>query len=590
MSLPGLTNIRRNRDIIPAFNGMNRTNEAGDTEMSWLSNMNFREYPYLRTREKRFLADYSHGNILGMYGGDAMYIVDEDGMTILMGNPDFGGRVSYEFSDSKKYFARMGNRLVIFPDAVVYEDGAIKPIAVENTASSVTFTLTDAEGTAITYHDDAYWSTHTPSDGDYKMTKVEGVSELQRYSGTSSSWYVVTTSCVMITANGIGSGLNKSDGVRIDLDMSGVSSFDDIKAILTEEEDGHRYATYPLLDVTENAITFYGLLTQNKTVSSTLTVSREVPDIAYICECGNRLWGCNKEGTEIYASKLGDPFNFNCFEGISTDSWAATVGSQGKFTGAITYLGMPLFFKEESLLKVSPSATGAHVTKEVSCRGVQEGCAESLCIVNELLYYKAPNAFVVYDGSLPQSISKKLGDLSEFHDVVCGRDNETLFAKAVREDKEALFVYDATKGIWASEDGEGINCLTTYKNALYGAKNEELIAFHEDNIIEGEMESNRIEFTFISKEFDYTSPDAKYITKMLMSCHLYPAAEVNVCIAYDRSEKFERICHIDGHGEQTVPVIFPIRRCHSFKIMVYGKGDVMFYSITKYIAEGSDKP
>ena len=66
-------------------------------------------------------------------------------------------------------------------------------------------------------------------------------------------------------------------------------------------------------------------------------------------ECGNRLWGCKyglvdgETVNEIYASKLGDFKNWNCFAGLSTDSYAAARGSDGPFTGAADYLGQPRF-------------------------------------------------------------------------------------------------------------------------------------------------------------------------------------------------------------------------------------------------------
>ena len=52
-----------------------------------------------------------------------------------------------------------------------------------------------------------------------------------------------------------------------------------------------------------------------------------------------------KAVNEIYASKLGDFKNWNCYAGRSTDSYVATRGSDGPFTGAADYLGSPLFFR-----------------------------------------------------------------------------------------------------------------------------------------------------------------------------------------------------------------------------------------------------
>ena len=81
-----------------------------------------------------------------------------------------------------------------------------------------------------------------------------------------------------------------------------------------------------------------------------VTLKRQVPDMDYLCVNENRLWGC--KGKTIFASKLGDPFNFYVFDGLPTDSWSVDDLSEGDFTGCATYLGFPIFFKERSIAKV----------------------------------------------------------------------------------------------------------------------------------------------------------------------------------------------------------------------------------------------
>lgn len=63
---------------------------------------------------------------------------------------------------------------------------------------------------------------------------------------------------------------------------------------------------------------------------------------------------------EVYGCKLGDFKNWTCYAGLSTDSWAAQVGSDGAWTGAVNYQGYPTFFKETVLHRISVSGAGAH--------------------------------------------------------------------------------------------------------------------------------------------------------------------------------------------------------------------------------------
>ena len=103
---------------------------------------------------------------------------------------------------------------------------------------------------------------------------------------------------------------------------------------------------------TDDSITIIGVLENSFTQASGLKIKRKVPDMDFLTECENRLWGCSSKNHEVYASKLGDPLNWNVFEGISTDSYAATIGSDGDFTAAATYSGYALFFKEHTIHKV----------------------------------------------------------------------------------------------------------------------------------------------------------------------------------------------------------------------------------------------
>lgn len=99
----------------------------------------------------------------------------------------------------------------------------------------------------------------------------------------------------------------------------------------------------------DGALVVPGMIAGQATQTEELTVRRSVPEMDFVIESGNRLWGCRygvtdgKAVNEIYASKLGDFKNWNCYAGRSTDSYVATRGSDGPFTGAADYLGSPLF-------------------------------------------------------------------------------------------------------------------------------------------------------------------------------------------------------------------------------------------------------
>ena len=87
-------------------------------------------------------------------------------------------------------------------------------------------------------------------------------------------------------------------------------------------------------------------------MSTPVRMERRVPDLDYVTECDNRVWGCSSKENVIYACRLGDPTNWFSYRGIAADSYAVTVGSDGAFTGAATCMGYALFFKENTLHKL----------------------------------------------------------------------------------------------------------------------------------------------------------------------------------------------------------------------------------------------
>ena len=88
----------------------------------------------------------------------------------------------------------------------------------------------------------------------------------------------------------------------------------------------------------------YGLF-KNTTDSNSVTIEISIPDISWACVHNNRLFGTGTNGEYIYASKLGDCFNFNSFRGLADDSWYSEIGTAGEFTGIVSYRTAVVAFK-----------------------------------------------------------------------------------------------------------------------------------------------------------------------------------------------------------------------------------------------------
>lgn len=142
-------------------------------------------------------------------------------------------------------------------------------------------------------------------------------------------------------------------------------------------------------------------------VTEAVAITRLMPDLDFICENENRLWGCCDN--TIYASKLGDPFNWNVFDGLSTDSFAANVGSDGAFTGCISYLGYPHFFKEDNIYKVYGDKPQNFQVVKSAGLGVMAGSEKSLAILGGTLFYLSREGWFLIRGACRKTFRNLLG-------------------------------------------------------------------------------------------------------------------------------------------------------------------------------------
>jgi hypothetical protein len=324
-----------------------------------------------------------------------------------------------------------------------------------------------------------------------------------------------------------------------------------------------------------------------------ITVKRQMPNMDFIIESENRLWGCryglsvdNEMVNEIYASKLGDFKNWNCFEGISTDSYVASLGTDGQFTGAITHRGFPLFFKETCMHKVYGNYPANYQIQTTTCRGVQKGSEKSLAIVNEDLYYKSRTAVCYYDGSLPVEISAALGDTSYYKAVGGSLGNKYYISMADADNVYHLFVYDTKKGLWHKEDNTQVSEFCNCRGELYYID-------HSDKQIKtvkgtGTVDTTAIEWEAITGVIGTDSPDKKYISRIDVRLSLKLGTRVRFLIQYDSSGIWEELHVMTGITLKSFSVPIRPKRCDHLQLRIVGSGEAKIYSICKTIEQGSD--
>lgn len=593
MQFPILNETSQYREMTTVFGGYNHQLSCQEGQFFDMKNITSQFFPILSPRNYRGIVKH-FDNPQGILDKEDVLWIDSQKLYI---NGIEKPLKDISLTEGQKTLAKMGAFVIIMPDKVWYnvdkdECGYMEKTKQVLVGEEIKFSLCEANGSAITWHDAEYYKNLKDGipDGSYMMTTTNGKASLKVYSATTAIWATVATTYVQITASGIGEGFEKEDGVKLTLG-SAIPSLSNI--FVNEEEDGMMSTNSCIIDKTDDSITIVGILQENLTITDNqLTIERKVPDMAYITECNNRLWGCSKDGHELYCCKLGDVKNWNCFKGVSTDSWAATVGSDGKFTGAITYLGYPMFFKEDGLIKIMPSSTGGHQTKETRCRGVQKGSHNSLAIMNEILYYKSSTCVCAYNGSLPYSISDDLGDV-RYSDAVAGTVGDRYYI-SMRDTngKYALFVYDYKNGFWCKEDDTEVLIFCRHMDDLYyiDAKDNTMKSVRGTLLFDTPEKATEDKFDWFveSGTIGYSSPDHKYVARINLRIALEVGTNVDFYLQYDSSGVWEHKFNMSGKGTRTYSIPIIPQRCDHFKYKLSGKGGCKIYSITKTVEEGSD--
>ena len=586
MYFPIFNEVIRNREITNVFGGYSHKLSCVEGQFYDMKNMTSKYFPMLSPRKSRDITAVL-SKPQGIIDKEDLWWID-DGKLYRNGTeiPLSEGLLV----DSPKTMVKMGAYIVIFPDKVwvkVDNDGVAEHGKLENfyklfVGEKVTFSIADQSGNVITWHDAEYYKNNDPKEGDYQLNVSEsGKASLKVFSATTGIWMGVTSTYMQIKADGIGKGFEADDGVKVTCD-SNKGSFGNI--FVNDEGDGKYSVNTYIVSRTDDSITIPGIYYDAETERTdiNLEVKRAVPSMSYVTECFNRLWGCSEDGHEIYCSKLGDVRNWNSFRGNSTDSWAATIGSDGVFTGAITYGGYPMFFKEDSFIKIAVSSMGAHQTKETACRGVQKGSGNSLSILNEVLYYKSASCICAYNGGLPYSISDDLGD-ERYYDAVAGSVGDSYYISMRGDDgKYGLFVFDVKNGIWCKEDDTQAIRFCRHSDKLYFIDSEGNLT-SVDGTNEGAFD-----WFVESGVIGYSSPDNKYVAKINVRLTLELGTNVDFYLQYDSSGEWVHLFNMSGKGTRSFAVPIIPRRCDHFKYRIVGKGDCKIHSVTKTIEEGSE--
>ena len=575
MMYPTLREPASTRDYIETFGGYDHRDRIDENAFYDMENLSSDAFPAVGPRRKRGVRAESFlirgatallgGQNLAYAANGQLYVKDTPVMRLSNETP-------------KKLIA-MGAYIVVFPDKVYYNTAKPEDCGAMEAnvfAANATVELCREDGT--TYATAPVKSAAAPANPqnmDLWLDTSQTPHVLKQFAANTGLWTGLATTYFRISATGIGNDFSDGDAVRVDaagFDFSGQTM-----CVVKREAD---------------SLVFVGLIEETKTAVS-VRFRRQLPILDHVFECGNRLWGCrygeNADGefvNEIYASALGDFKNWFRYQGVSTDSYAASVGSDGPFTGAIAYRGYPLFFKSDCLHKVYGAYPAAfQIQQYPGFRGVQNGSGGSLAILNEVLYYKSDHGVCAYDGSAATEMTEIFGGVS-YSDAVAGAYNNKYYISMKSGEDLAwhLFAYDAQRGIWHREDRTKADSFAVSGTDLY---------YIEDGAIKsetggGNTDEGPVEWHAETGDIGMRTPDQKTLTRLNLRLRLDPGSRMTIYIRYDDMPEWRHVCTLTGNTMRsfTLPVL--PQRCDHFRLRFSGRGEFRLFSIAKTLEQGSD--
>lgn len=591
MLYPALQPLRAQKMETQQFLGLDRRPRTNDGAFAEMQNMSGDPWPLLCSRKKRGLVatlsspqGIISNNGLLWIDGDTLY---KDGTATALDS------ISTDAAMQPKRLIAMGAYVLIWPDMLYYNTadgtdyGSINRMWAQGSGQTVSFEICDMDG--VVYPENqvtvSVMEPQNPAAGDYWLDTSQDVHLLRKWNQGTGVWTTVPTVYIRISGTGIGAGLSVQDSVKI----SGISYAG------SDPEYGKQLqalnATHVVQAVGGNYIVVTGILDARYTQGAGIRADREAPQMDYVIECNNRLWGCrygSQDGqtvNEIYASALGDMKNWRKYMGTSQDSYAVSVGTEGPFTGAIGHRGQPYFFKENCVHKIFGEKPSNYQMQTTLCDGVRSGCADTLLAINGALYYMSLAGMMTFE-SLPQNVGRALGN--ENFSQGCAGEIDGLYYLSVKDEEDAwhLYVMDTERGIWHREDASHALGFARRQDEIYMLlSNGKLYALRGTA---GTKES-AVSWWAESAAMGYELANHKYISRFVIRLKLTGDAACRLLIQYDGEGEWHQKGSMNGQGK-TRTYVLPVvpRRCDTMKIRLEGRGDVQIYTISRIIEAGAD--
>lgn len=308
-----------------------------------------------------------------------------------------------------------------------------------------------------------------------------------------------------------------------------------------------------------------------------ILIERKLPELEGIFESNNRLWGW--AGSEIFASKLGDPTNFYYFDSTANDAWSWPVESPGDITGAISFDGFPTFFKERERIKVFGAVPAQFQISKINCTGVKPGCSQSLAVVGGALFYLSREGIMADNGAGPRRISDELGT-RDWGTGVSGGCGDVFTICLTDGAKSEVFCYDLRRGLWLRDNAERYYGFAESGGLLYGLELTRLVCFGKPENETGWTPEDAVRSLAETNDYTLGEPNAKRVHRVQLRMETAWDTELRVMIQYDGDGVWHEVAELLGRGEKrSFRPSVRLRRCDHFRLRFEAVGGWVLHSM-----------
>ena len=462
---------------IIAFAGLNKRAAIEDNELSLATNLSTKNFPYLSPRNPRTASITLGGVGYGLFASSKLAYVDGTSFK-------YDSNTEGSVAASIKHMAELSGTIVIFPDKKYYNTttdtfGDMLGSVDMELGGYSTDGVFDPDDTTRIYNQHLITVKSSTS---YTLTNDKG------YTNARAFYYDVNQTFISYTTVNFAAFTTPATAEYMNIDIVGTDTSAAVK--ITN-------AVYP--------------------------TAGGIPTLAYVCELDNRLWGV--DGDNIYCTALGEYDNWTTFSSPSeaTDAWSVDTGTLGNFTGIASYKGYIIAVKNDRVYKLFGDIPENFQFIEISRLGCID--ANSMCEVNNILFWLSPQGLIAYTGGVPEVVSEKLNET--YTSGVGGGDGRYYYLSLNNGTTYPLYVYDTWRGIWTQEDENlQFKGFAYYDGYLHGLSGTNIIYKFGTG-------TETVTMTAVTKEYHEEAPYKKGHSEISVRVDLEAGSELSVYTRID---------------------------------------------------------